>query len=279
MEFEFVKMHGCAADAILIDCVKTPVPAAVAAANAPWMCDRRTGIGADFVVLLLPDARADARVQAFGPTGSEMLSCADAVRLAAEYLFDSRRVRSGVARIATAAGVLTAMRNATGLVTVELPQPQLEAEAIPLPGRSGRVLDKLVEAGGEACTVSCIGIGGAHCVLFRHTGGVDLCEFGMRCRRSSFFYGGECVTLAEQLGEKRLRARVWRYQAGELPAISECAAAAVAVASLTGRVREGAEVAVELPGGVLTARWDGKRLFVTGEAVRVFQGTVTLGDA
>ena len=279
MDFSFTKMHGCAADAVLVDCVKTALPSSVAAANAAWMCTRRTGIGADSLVLIYEDAAADARIQTFGPTGRELISCADAARLAAEYLFQEKRVHSGVARIATGGGVLTAMRNAHGLVTVDLGEPELDAAAIPLPGRTGRVLDTLVEAGGEACTVSCVGLGGAHCVQFRHIWGIDLEELGLRCRRSSFFYGGEGVTLAEVLDEKRLRARVWRYQMGELPASSECASAAVTAAVLTKRCRKGADIAVEMPGGTLTVRWDGRSLFATGEAVRVFRGSVTLGDA
>ena len=59
----------------------------VAAANAAWMCSRRTGIGADSLVLIYEDAAADARIQTFGPTGIELISSADAARLAAEYLF------------------------------------------------------------------------------------------------------------------------------------------------------------------------------------------------
>ena len=279
MEFEFVKMHGCAADGILIDCTRGGAPAHVAAANAPWMCSRRTGVGADFVVLVYDDARAEARIDAFGPEGRGMPGCADAARFAAEYLFRRRRA-GGVARIATPYGLMTAVRNAYGVVTVELGAPQFEAEQIPISGRRGRILDTLVEAGGEACLVSCVGVSGApHCVMFRHTGGIDLNELGLRCRKSSFFYGGEGVTLAEPLDEKRLRARVWRYRMGELPASSECAAAAVAAAVRTKRCRAGADVAVEMPGGVLTVREADGRLFVTGEVVEVFSGTVTLGDA
>ena len=101
--------------------------------------------------------------------------------------------------------------------------------------RRGPLLDTLVEAGGEACRVSCVGVGGAHCV--------------------------------------------WRYGMGEVPACSECAGAAVTAAVLTDRVRRGADIVVEMPGGELTVRYDGRALFVTGEAVRVFSGEITIGDA
>lgn len=278
MELKFVKMHGCAADGILIDCAEESVSTSLAAANAPWMCCRRTGVGADFVALIHADAHADARVQAFGPSGRELLVAADAVRLAAEYLFASGRVRAGVARIAVSSGVLTAVRNAHGLITVALGRPEMETSKMPLPG-CGRVLDKLVEAGGEACVVSCVGVGGPYCVMFRHTGGIDIDELGQRCRRSTFFRGGEGLVVAELLGEKRLRARAWRYQMGEVPALSECAAAAVAAAVQTGRCREGADVAVEMPGGTLIVRCAPEGVFITGEAVRVFEGAVTIGDA
>ena len=66
---------------------------------------------------------------------------------------------------------------------------------------------------------------------------------------------------------------------GEVPACSECAGAAVTAAVLTDRVRRGADIVVEMPGGELTVRYDGRSLFVTGEAVRVFSGEITIGDA
>ena len=279
MQFSFVKMHGCAADGILVDAERQALSASAAAANAPWMCERRTGVGADFIVMLYPDATCDARVQAFTHTGRELVACADAARLAAEYLFEENRVHAGVARIATAGGVLTAVRNAFGVVTMELPAPQTAAEEIPLYGRTGPVLDALVEAGGEARRVCCVGVGGAHCVMFGGTQGTDLDELGRRCRASSFFFGGEGVSLAEVLDEKHLRVRAWRCGMGEIPASSECAGAAVTAGVLTDRLRRGADVAVEMPGGTLTVRYDGRSLFVTGEAVRVFAGVITLGDA
>ena len=279
MQFSFTKMHGCAMDGILVDAARQALSASAAAANAPWMCERRTGVGADFVALIYPDAKCDARVQVFSRTGRELLACSDAARMTAEYLFRENRVHAGVARIATPGGVLTAVRNAYGVVTMELPAPQTAAEEIPLYGRRGPLLDTLVEAGGEACRVSCVGVGGAHCVQFRSPDGVDLGELGMRCRSSSFFFGGEGLTLAEVCAEKRLRARVWRYGMGEVPVCSECAGAAVTAAVLTDRVRRGADIVVEMPGGELTVRYDGRALFVTGEAVRVFSGEITIGDA
>ena len=71
-----------------------------------------------------------------------------------------------------------------------------------------------------------------------------------------------------------LTMRVWERGSGETLACGTGACASVAAAIANGYCRQGEDVTVRLRGGELTIRVEGRRVWMTGEAVTVFQGTV-----
>ena len=95
MKIPFTKMHGLGNDYIYIDCFKTtadtlPDPAKLAARLSP----RRTSVGADGLVLILPSEIADARMRMFNADGSEAQICGNGLRCVGKYLYDNGFVDS-----------------------------------------------------------------------------------------------------------------------------------------------------------------------------------------
>jgi diaminopimelate epimerase len=83
------------------------------------------------------------------------------------------------------------------------------------------------------------------------------------------------------LSRNRLKMRVWERGSGETLACGTGACAALVAAVSTGRSDRAA--AVELRGGTLEIEWrergaGANHVFMTGEAVRVFEGEIELGD-
>jgi len=74
---------------------------------------------------------------------------------------------------------------------------------------------------------------------------------------------------------QQLRLRVWERGVGETRACGTGACAAVAIGRHRGWLE--AAVAVDLPGGRLHIAWPGpgELLWMTGPAVRVYEGTLT----
>jgi diaminopimelate epimerase len=70
------------------------------------------------------------------------------------------------------------------------------------------------------------------------------------------------VQVARRVGEREVEARVWERGAGETAASGS---SAVAIAAALGF----APIAVRFPGGPLNVRFEGRRAFLTGPAVRV----------
>src|SRR5579862_5037802 len=106
MALSFRKMHGLGNDFVVLDARVRPV--VLTAADAITLADRRTGIGADTIVVIEPprDGAADVFVRFHNCDGGEIGTCGNATRCIAMLLFaETGRDR---VRIATADGLLDA---------------------------------------------------------------------------------------------------------------------------------------------------------------------------
>ena len=82
MRRHFHKMHGLGNDFVIVD-------ARAEAGNAPFdvtgqvaraICDRRTGVGCDQLILLEPSDVADLKMRIWNSDGGEVESCGNATR-------------------------------------------------------------------------------------------------------------------------------------------------------------------------------------------------------
>lgn len=82
----FAKLHGAGNDFLLFDGRAEPALAAKLPPVVARLCDRRLGIGADGVLLVLPTAARAARVDYWNGDGSEARFCANGTRCAASFV-------------------------------------------------------------------------------------------------------------------------------------------------------------------------------------------------
>jgi diaminopimelate epimerase len=75
----FWKYQGAGNDFVLLDCTKE-LPPPNLSQLARYLCDRRCGVGADGLLLLLPSDRADFRMRIFNADGSEPAMCGNGLR-------------------------------------------------------------------------------------------------------------------------------------------------------------------------------------------------------
>ncbi len=267
MRVPFTKMHGLGNDFVMLDARTTPLPA-MSEAIARAIADRRMGIGCDQLILLEASDNADFRMRIFNADGGEVEACGNASRAVA-LLHDQP------ATIETAGGILS-VTPAGGGASVDMGVPRSDWEAIPL----AYPMDTLTMpvGWGELEAPGAANVGNPHVVFFvPDCNAVALDILGPEIENDPLFPERVNVNVATIVDRKHIRLHVWERGAGLTRACGTGACAAAVVAMRRGLVER--EVAVELPGGALTIRWDAQdRIQMTGPATEAFRGSFEWSD-
>jgi len=261
-------MHGLGNDFVVFDARTSPLALTGNAARA--LADRRTGVGADTIVVIEP-ARAgegDVFVRFRSPDGAEVGTCGNATRCVASLLF-AETGRDAV-RIATGDGILLASR-AGEAVAVDMGRPRFRWSDIPLSGPADTL--HLPITGPLADPVG-VNVGNPHAVFFvEDAEAVDIENIGPLIEHHSLFPKRINVEVATVLAPDRIRMRVWERGVGVTRA---CGSGACA--TLVAAVRRGLsdrKATLVLDGGDLTIAWrEDDRVIMTGPAATSFIGEV-----
>lgn len=272
----FTKMHGIGNDYIYVDAFAHRVkdPAALARRLSP----RRTGVGADGLILMAPSQTADCRMEMYNADGSRGDMCGNGIRCVAKYAYEHGLARANPMRIETDAGIKSiALHLEDGRVaaaTVDMGTPILDAPRIPV-AAEGRVVDMPFEIDGQTYRITCVSMGNPHYVVFvDEIARLPLERIGPRFEHHPFFPRRVNTGFVRREGRRELTMRVWERGSGETAACGTGACAAVVAAVLTGRIERAATV--HLPGGDLAIEWReaDDHVYMTGPAEEVFYGEV-----
>jgi len=270
MKIPFVKMQALGNDFILIDCMRDQVP--IHSELIRILCDRRKGIGADQLLVLVPSEKADWRMKVFNADGGEVEMCGNGIRCLARYLVSRGFASGDEQKIETLAGVIRP-RVEGDQVTVDMGCPMLEGKEIPV-RLSGRVIDREVTVGGGRQRITCVSMGNPHCVIY--VDDLERCpvrDMGPRIETDPLFPQRVNVEFVKVISPSLISMRVWERGAGETMACGTGACAATVASCLNGKTQR--DVTVRLPGGELRVRWaDDDHVFMSGSADEVFSGEI-----
>jgi diaminopimelate epimerase len=138
MKIHFAKYHGAGNDFILIDCRHSP-PQFDLSLFARTLCERRKGIGADGLLLLLSSTIADYRMRIFNADGSEPSMCGNGIRCLFDFIQRRENISSEIT-IETLHGLLKCKR-INGKIAVNLGAPTIVHWPIELPQGSVFVIN------------------------------------------------------------------------------------------------------------------------------------------
>lgn len=260
----FMKMHGLGNDFVVIDARKAAV--SVTAPLARALADRHCGVGFDQLAVIEDDAAADVKLVFYNADGSLSAACGNATRCIARY--EMMRTGATALILRTGRGLLEAVDAGGGLTSVNMGQPQLKWDEIPL----AREMDtlNLPIAGAPTAT----GMGNPHCTFFvDDADAVDLARRGAEVERHPLYPERTNVQFAHIVAPDHLRMRVWERGVGvTLASGSSSCATAVAAArrGLTGR-----KVMIDLDGGRIFIDWRADGVWMTGPTAHVFSGVLT----
>jgi len=294
VKLPFTKMHGTGNDYIYINCLGLVNGKAVnkMELNSPeslsaLLSDRHTGIGGEGLVLILPSETADAKMRIFNLDGSEGAMAGNSIRCVAKYLYDNDIVKKRDMRLETRSGIkemtVFTHNGKVSAVRVNMGRAQLSPEKIPVKLTGESVIARKVSIGGKEYEITCVSVGNPHVVVF--CGGtqleacvdfIDLQSIGPLFENDPLFPDRVNVEFVEIMDTNHLKIRVWERGSGETQACGTGACAAVTAAVLNGHCEKGKDIKAQLPGGELIVNYTDETIYMTGDCVTIFDGTVEI---
>ncbi|MDO7786203.1 diaminopimelate epimerase [Desulforamulus aquiferis] len=276
----FTKVHGLGNDFIIVNVgIGEGFPDDWSSLGRE-MCDRKFGIGADGLVLLLDSGQADVRMKIVNSDGSEAEMCGNAIRCVAKYLYERGIVKKEEIRVETLAGIMVPKiiqnNGVVEAVRVDMGAPRLERELIPMVGPVGQVINEALEVNGQIINITAVSMGNPHCVIFvPDLKDIPFSQLGPIIEAHPAFPRKTNVEFVQVLSPTEVRMLVWERGAGPTMACGT-GACAVGVAGVLNGLTDKA-VTVHLPGGPLYIEWDGVgSVYMTGPATEVFNGEYTV---
>jgi diaminopimelate epimerase len=265
-------MHGIGNDFILIDNRDGKIGDAEAATLAQELCERRFSVGADGILFLSNSALADFTMRLFNADGSEAEMCGNGIRCIAKYCYESNISQKKELTIETLAGIKRTWLNVEDqtvkLVRVDMGEPVFDRYS--LTQNDQVCLDEELQIEGSNYRLTCLSMGNPHCVVFvDNVKDFPVDKVGPKIENNERFPRKTNVEFAQILNPNEARVRVWERGCGETWACGTGACAAVAAGNELKKL--GDDVTVHLLGGDLRVEYN-KRLFMTGPAVKVFEG-------
>lgn len=279
---KFTKMQGIGNDYIYVNCFEENVPADPAALSRR-LSDRHFGIGSDGLILIRPTENGDAMMDLYNADGSRAMMCGNGIRCVGRYVYERGIAKKETLRIDTLSGVKTLRLDVVDgkveSIEVDMGEPILKPEAIPVLLSGEQVVSVPVEIGGDTFSVTCVSMGNPHCVLFvKDVDALDLEKLGPRFEWNPLFPQGVNTEFLQILPDGSLKMRVWERGSGETWACGTGACASVVAACLCEKAAR--RSTVHLRGGDLHIHWretDG-HVMMRGPAAFVFDGEIDLSE-
>ncbi|MCL1587820.1 MAG: diaminopimelate epimerase [Actinomycetia bacterium] len=249
---DFVKVQGLSNDFIVIDGPYVPDPLDV----VRW-CERRTGVGADGVLVIEPIDSGRMSMRYWNADGGEAEMCGNGLRCIARLGYDREWVTSRTFVVETAVGdheVTVHEDFVRAFVGVANP---FRTETLSIAGYR----------------VHPFAIGNPHAVIF--VDDVDeapVDTVGPEIEHDAMFPNRTNVEFVQVMDDGSITARIWERGVGETPASGTGATASAYVAHTFGGLT--IPIVVHLRGGALIITFDDRGAWMEGPAEIVFSGTL-----
>jgi carbamoyl-phosphate synthase large subunit len=159
--------------------------------------------------------------------------------------------------------------------TVDMGPAVLEPSKIPVNLSGDSVISRPVKIAGKEYNITCVSMGNPHCVVFMdHLDNLDIERIGPLFEYDPLFPERVNTEFITVVNKTTLKMRVWERGSGETWACGTGACAAAVAAVLNGYCPMNEEITVRLKGGNLSIRYTGDTVYMTGNAVKVFEGIV-----
>lgn len=275
MQLKFTKMHGLGNDFVVIDAINQSV--SLEQSTIRQLADRHFGIGFDQLLIVeSPQQGGDFRYRIFNADGGEVEQCGNGARCFARFVYDRNLTHKKTIRVETARGIITPTIEDNGDVTVNMGVPQFEPANIPFKAPQRELVYPL-PIGNKTIEICVVSMGNPHAVqIVPNVNQAPVATEGPLIESHPLFPNRVNAGFMQIIDRAHIRLRVFERGSGETLACGTGACAAVVCGIMRNRLD--ASVQVSTHGGNLQIRWEGEGqpVWMTGPAVTVFEGEITL---
>ena len=272
---KFTKMHGLGNDYVYIDAINQKIENE--SSLAKFVSNRHFGIGSDGLILICKSNVADFKMRMFNSDGSEAEMCGNGIRCVGKFVYDKGLTNKTTVKIETLAGIKTLILNIkegkVETARVDMGEPILEAEKIPVISKEQPVKNLVLEAEEKKFKFTCVSMGNPHAItIVDDTKKFDVEKYGKVLEIDKAFPKKANIEFAQIIDRQNINMRVWERGAGETLACGTGACATAVACNLNGLTDR--KVNIELLGGILNIEWnkEDNHVYMTGPAVTVFDG-------
>ena len=272
---KFTKMHGLGNDYVYIDAINQKIENE--SSLAQFVSNRHFGIGSDGLILICKSKVADFKMRMFNSDGSEAEMCGNGIRCVGKFVYDKGLTNKTTVKIETLAGIKTLILNTKDgkveTARVDMGEPILEAEKIPVISTEKPVKNLELEAENKKFKFTCVSMGNPHAItIVEDTKEFDVEKYGKVLEVDKAFPKKANIEFAQIANRQNINMRVWERGAGETLACGTGACATAVACNLNGLTDR--KVNIELLGGTLNIEWNetDNHVYMTGPAVTVFDG-------
>ena len=272
---KFTKMHGLGNDYVYIDAINQKIENE--SSLAKFVSNRHFGIGSDGLILICKSDSADFKMRMFNSDGSEAEMCGNGIRCVGKFVYDKGLTDKTIVKIETLAGIKTLVLNTKDgkveTARVDMGEPILEAEKIPVISKEQPVKNLELEAENKKFKFTCVSMGNPHAItIVENTKEFDVEKYGKILEVDKAFPKKANIEFAQIIDKENIKMRVWERGAGETLACGTGACATAVACNLNGLTDR--KVNIELLGGTLNIEWNetDNHVYMTGPAVTVFDG-------
>ncbi|MFH1278529.1 MAG: diaminopimelate epimerase [Candidatus Eisenbacteria bacterium] len=276
MRIPFTKVQALRNDFVLVDGRRVPVPDP--ARLAKILCDRKSGVGADTLLVLHHSDHANVLVRIFNPDGSEGEMSGNGTRCVAMYILDRGEGGGGSASVETVAGVsrhdVEERAGRRLRIVSRILAPRFQPDLVPVRWEGDEAIDIDIPLRDRSVRVSCVNIGNPQAVVLDGWDEKNWRELGPQIERHPIFPERANVDFARVVAEGRIEVRLWERGVGPVEASGTGASGAFTVARRKGLV--GPRVRVAMEGGDLDLEERHDGLLLRGWCEEVFEGTASI---
>ncbi len=272
---KFTKMQGCGNDYVYVNGFTEKIadkPAFVKAVS-----DRHFGVGGDGAIFINPSEEADFEMEMYNADGTRAEMCGNGIRCVAKYVYDKGLTDKEQISIVSFGNVkyvdLYVKEGLVSSVRVNMGEPILEAQKVPVISAMKRSVDEPVTVNGKEYRMTCVSMGNPHAVVFMEdVANLDIASVGPLFENHQVFPNRTNTEFVEVVDRTHVNMRVWERGTGETLACGTGCCATVVAGVLNGLTEE--KVTVRVLGGEIEIQWDREEnlVYMTGPAATVFEG-------